>query len=157
MKYLVTILTPSGDLISHLNESGLVYQIDMPTPYLVSAGQSVTFGVSVEEVKTDSVSDLPSVAGRLIHIKPTYDMSYIPSDRTLSAILQDAVIHGMNEPRHGSDCICMDAIVRELRQHVSKAMPPDRNYEEMTPEDRSARLNARARIAGILHRLWRNL
>lgn len=156
MRYLVTILAPGGDVISHLNESGRIHQVDMPTPFLVSAGQTIGFGIAVEEVLPWLIPDLPRVEG-VVQVTPTYDMSYIPSNRSLSEILQDVVNHGLDEPRHGSDCICMDQYVRELRLHVSKAMPPDTNYEEMSDNDRSARLAARARITGVLHRLWRNL
>lgn len=156
-QFLVTIDAPDGSQIKQLVRVGMVHGINLPSAYLVSPGQDVSFGISVDEYIPPVPGSTLMNASTGVGVVPTYDMSYIPSTRTLADIMQDAVRHGITHPTHGSDCSCMDNYVRELRQHISKAMPPDTNYEEMTPEDRHARLDARDRIGGILHRLWRNL
>lgn len=62
-----------------------------------------------------------------LHMRPDegfYEYSMVPSMRTLAEVFADAVQHGEEYPRHGTDCTCMDNLIRELRVHVYRATPP---------------------------------
>lgn len=88
-----------------------------------------------------------------------WDQSWIPSTRPLSAILEDAIAHGVDNPRHGVNCACIDPLIRELRIQVSKALPPDgRPYDESHSQaDIHERLMAKQRVAHVINALARSL
>jgi hypothetical protein len=86
-------------------------------------------------------------------IEPSWDSSIVPTTRSLAEILMEAVKHGEEYPTHGADCICMDALVREVRVQVSRAMPP----MAMDHEDWRENFKARSRASVILSRVWRSL
>jgi hypothetical protein len=109
-----------------------------------------------------------------IKVDASYDYCLVPSERPLYAILEDAVRHGVENPRHGAGCACMDQITYELHRHVNRALPPDDlvwreadpedpsdypqgGWLEETPDSREARFNAKMRIAHVLNMVIRRL
>lgn len=97
------------------------------------------------------VIDGTQVAG--VVIPRVWDVSWIPTTRLLQDILEDVARHEVEFPRHGSDCVCMDAYSREIRLQVSKAVPPDTGEAG----DIHIRLGARARMARVLKMVVRSL
>lgn len=92
----------------------------------------------------------------------------LPSRRTLAEILVDAVQHGVDNPRHGSNCSCMDTVVWELRRHIDRALPEVQSRTEADPyspeptvryepNQWEANMAARQRVYAILAALGRNL
>lgn len=92
-------------------------------------------------------------------IPHVWDQSWIPTTRPLSAILEDAIAHGVAYPGHGPNCSCVDSLIRELRLQVSKALPPDtRPLDEVhTQADIRSRLLAKQRVSHLIHTLARSL
>jgi hypothetical protein len=52
-----------------------------------------------------------------------FEFDMVPSHRTLVEVLAEAVRHGHDNPSHGSNCSCMDHLIRELRVHVLCSLP----------------------------------
>jgi hypothetical protein len=109
-----------------------------------------------------------------VKVDPTFDYSMLPSDRPLYAILTDVVQHGVDNPKHGTDCACLDKYIYELRAHVVRALPEIQRVQveewKLTPEDdddadgwrevpesRKARMNAIFRISHVLRCIKRHL
>jgi hypothetical protein len=88
-----------------------------------------------------------------ITINPTWDYCMVPTERPLYAILADVVHHGVDNPKHGTDCACLDKYIYELRAHVTRALP------EMgeDSESRQAYFAAGFRIAHVLRCITRHL
>lgn len=82
---------------------------------------------------------------RHLGVIPPFDTGFgwhrIPSARTLADILREVVDHGLENPKHGTHCSCMDAWVYELVPHVIRNIP-DSDWE--------AQFNARLRIGHVL-------
>lgn len=103
----------------------------------------------------------------VVEVPMTFDYLVVPSDRPLHAILADVVQHGVDNPRHGADCACMDRFVYEIRAHVSRVLPeivrvPAEDWdgtvymaEEAT--SREANWDAKTRISGVLQMVTRNV
>jgi hypothetical protein len=124
--------------------------VPVPSDFLVSPGQTLTVGVSVEHMPPSPApgSDLerlkPGV--RCVDIEPTYDYSLVPTNRPLWAIVQDMTDHAREFPTHGASCVCMDDFAREIKQQISRGLPPDNGEAE----DVHWRVNARHRVAYVL-------
>lgn len=132
---------------------GMVLVGSLMSNFLVSAGQTIAFGVSVTEINESLLAshwvdgrDLPAVKKKVM-MDPTYDYRWIPSTRPLYAVLEDVVRHGTDFPSHGVDCICMDAYAVELRRHISRTLP----LEEIGDTTQWAKVfDARARVRHVL-------
>lgn len=178
MEYLVTIHLSKGQKIMHLNKPGQVFEVLLP-PHPI--GGSYPIGVGVDpspygdrqpgslllDARDITMVDRESPEGiivePLVWPGPTWDVSYIPSSRTLAQIMQDVVDHTAKHPTHGAMCVCMDEYSREIRIHLRKAMPPDtrRLVEDEWPREDQATVQARVmahqRIAHVLGMVMRNL
>lgn len=94
-----------------------------------------------------------------------FESSIVPSGRTLAAILAEAVSHSLQYPDHGTNCVCMDNYIREVRAHANRAIPEywtgaitAENVDE--PMNWSAwreHNDAKARVSYILGLVARNL
>ena|SRR6185295_7906870 len=135
--------------------------VPVPTEFLVSAGQSLTVGVSItsaepgpepgerlrrRNAELNPASSLYGWPVPRVVIAHTWDQTYIPSDRKLWEILEDVARHGIENSSHGVDCLCMDQFAREIKLHVSRAVPPDTGENG----DVRHRVDARQRVAHIL-------
>jgi hypothetical protein len=170
VRLLVTIYdqdnTPAG---AQKCTDGQPLTFTFKSPYLISAGQEVTVGVTVFDYELlHSLTMGPKLnAGHLtrkdgktplIDVPVVWDVSFIPSNRLLADILAEAVQHGVDFPSHGVDCACMDRLVREIRLQVSKAIPPDgRTTDSDWAKPIHDRITAKARIRSILRMMERNL
>jgi len=162
MKLVVAVFNadnmPEGNIVC---ESGDSLSFQITSPYLVSAGQPVTVGISVYEYDVlaraqgatlESATHLRNEDDApLVDVPVVWDVSFIPSNRLLADILAEAVQHGVDYPDHGINCSCMDQYAREIRLQLSKAIPPDgRTTDTDWAEPIQERLNAKARIRYIL-------
>lgn len=121
MRVKVTI----GERVEHHDlMPGVMQTVALESPYLVSAGQTVEFGIEVEPGEHRSFAD----------------------------ILQDAVRHGLDNPTHGTNCTCMDRLIRELRSDVRLVVP-----SSAVQPDWEKRVDARSRVAYILRAATRDL
>lgn len=178
MKAWVRVCIPPGDPVIQLMEPGLNYEVALITPYLVSSYQTIGLQVAIGHVAEEPKGDDHLLDGRsvtmvgrespdgifvepMVWADPTWDLSFIPSDRTLADIMQDVVDHTAKFPSHGACCSCMDEYSREVRQHIGKAMPPDsRPLGDPWPGQSDpvirARVMAHQRIAHVLGMVTRN-
>lgn len=162
MRLLVTAYDQNGlPAGSRVVEAGEVTSFHIPSPYLVSAGQDILLGVSVFDVDFMVRSYVPLADATHLHlvdVPVVWDVSFIPSTRTLADILTEVVQHGVDNPSHGTGCVCMDKYVREVRLQVSKVIPPDgRTTEEDWAVGVHERLEAKARIRHVLMMVERNM
>lgn len=177
MRHLVTVFGPNGlPAESVVLENGESRPITVTAAWATFPGQKIDLGIAaydpddvtpskLEDACAVTMADQESPEGvitePLVWVKPTWDLSYIPSVRTLADILTDVVDHTAKEPTHGAMCACMDQFSREIRQHVRKAMPPDTRIGEWPhQEDQGvvrARVMADHRIHHVLGMVLRNL
>lgn len=155
VNYLITFLTPRGDRVSKVVGAGEIASVHFPSPFLISAGQDVEFGIAVRRIITEEDYIGHSIKGKVdaVLVPVSYDYSIMPTSRHLSTILADVVRHGVDNPTHGTDCACLDRYVWEVRAHISKAVPPDRG----ATDDVHLRLDGRFRIAHVLKLAARDL
>jgi len=102
-----------------------------------------------------------------IVVEPSWDYLMIPSERPLYEILEQVVAHGVNNPRHGTDCSCLDTYIYEIRRHVIRAVPepeyvPAEDWDgspirEETLRSRDARQDAHWRITHVLGKVTRSI
>lgn len=105
-----------------------------------------------------------------IEIDPTYDYLMIPSWRPFYAVLEDIVRHGIDNPKHGTNCACLDTFSYELHAHVNRALPEikkvwvdpredlgEEGFFQEVPSSRYANLDARMRIAHVLRMVAKRL
>ena len=88
---------------------------------------------------------------------PRYIRNHIPEsrvtvDRTLMQILDDAVKHGIDHPDHGTDCVCMDNLIREIRRQINSVLPTS-----ATEPDWQRRGDIRNRVFYVMHAATRYL
>lgn len=151
---------------------GVMYEVLLSSPFPPSLGTQIPVQVWVATVP-DFPADDPltdaSILG-LVCVDLSWDMSYIPSNRPLWAIMQDVADHTKTHPTHGAMCACMDQYSREVRLHLRKAMPPDTQIYHETdcpepggcgwcgnPQDViQARVMAHQRISHVLGMVMRN-
>lgn len=161
---LTVIEGPRRQDVTRYNvQDGMGQVITHRPDYLVSPGQQCDLVVSatvMEDRPALGESLVWAVAmGALLPFVPhTHDYCHVPSQRSLSAILADAVQHGVDNPRHGTDCVCMDRLSYEIYHHVLKAVGDD--YVAMqneTSDGRTRRLDARFRVAHLLGMIARKL
>lgn len=169
MRLLVSVIGPDNMPIgSQVCEPGQPLEFTFQSPFLVSAGQDQSIRMSVFDVQQMVMAQMgPRDATHLrqedgetplIQVPVVWDVSFIPSRRTLSEILEDVVTHGQNNPEHGISCVCMDKAAREIRLQASKAIPPDGRVKDTDwAEPIQDRLNAKARIRYVLMMVERNL
>lgn len=133
--------------------------IDLRSPYLVSAGQSMRVAVSaqiVEVPKPDPGASLvwalvtPICADLGMKISITHQYEYIPSARPLWEILQDVAQHGTDWASHGTDCVCMDKFSYELKHHILRALPERTEKTYTNSAEWEKDFNARMRIRHVL-------
>lgn len=145
---------PEATTVLTIPTNGVCYGVSLQSPYLVSAGQAFEFGIAARvcnDAHPESGSNLIDARGVVrLYVEPSWEYSAIPSTRTLSDILMDAVQHGVDSPRHGSDCSCMDRLGYEIRRHVFKAIPFD-------PDPTKEEYDARARVRHILRMALRSV
>lgn len=148
MKAAVTVIGDLGTAPQTVMLQEAQYQeVIVTSRYLISAGQSKVIGLVLHnpmKIATHSLIDGTKQAG--IVIPRCWDVSYVPTQRPLQDILSDVVAHGVSHTTHGIDCVCMDALIREVRVQVSRAIPPD----TADVNDIHERLHARARMRHIL-------
>lgn len=162
MRLLVTAYDPNGmPAGSQIMEPGQPVSFHIPSPFLVSAGQDILLGVSVFDVDFMVRNYVPLADAthlNLVDVPVVWDVSFIPSTRLLADILADVVQHGVDNPSHGTGCVCMDQYAREIRLQVSKAIPPDgRTTAEDWAEGVHERIEAKARIRHVLMMVERNM
>lgn len=154
MKILLSLTLSHLDQASHrtaLVDPAKATIVSLRSPFLVSAGQTLDVRVvaSPVEVPTSEPGDRLIDARQVsrVVLDHTHDYRWIPSDRPLWAILEDIVQHGIDNPKHGIDCVCMDQYSYELKRHVSKALPvaEERDWEST--------YDARFRIQHVLRRV----
>lgn len=160
-RIIVNLHNASGVLESRNSIlEGTVHGVTLRSTHLVSAGQSFSFAISATVQPAPEPGSHWVDARGVVDIEqdwqPTWDYDTIPSHRTLSEILAEAVKHGVDYPTHGSDCSCQDNLVREIRQHVRKNIPEWR--EDMTSsEGWERRMDALSRVRSILNMVARGL
>jgi hypothetical protein len=76
------------------------------------------------------------VQGDLVCLPNCFDLSYLPSNRSLTEILRDVAGHN---PKHGYNCVCMDELIREVRVHAMSVIP-DKSAGREAQYDVSARV-----------------
>jgi hypothetical protein len=109
-------------------------------------------GVGMKDYPCVAHSDDSPVLVRYVH-----DYSFIPSTRTLTEIIREAVQHGVDFPTHGEDCSCMDNLVREVRLQVNAALPI-KDLEAYTSSEKwEKRFSAQMRAKLILNRAGTHL
>lgn len=122
---IVSIRNDSG-LTRHVLESGVMQQVNI-TSYDFQGG-----------------SFFPTPNKTAIHLQADVQEDRDSAPAALRSILRRAVEHGMDYPDHGTNCACLDPIIRELYAEVDAAIPrPD-------GANVRARLDARWRISYIL-------
>jgi len=169
MKLLVSVFNPDNmPAGAQRCEDGQPLTFHVTSPYLVSAGQSMPVGVTVFDYDLlrnlqfalKDARHLVREDGEtpLVQVPIVWDVSFIPSRRSLADIMADVVQHGLDNPRHGVSCVCMDQFSREIRLQVSRAIPPDgRTTDSDWAKPIQERLNAKARIRYVLGMVERNL
>lgn len=90
---------------------------------------------------------------RLVTIPHVWSMCYVPSGRTLAAILTDVTDHATAYPTHGIDCVCMDTYIREIRIHARRAIPGTEDYDSVD----SVRFEMHARVRYVLGAVARSI
>lgn len=162
-------------------QPGVWHGVSLRSPYLVSAGQSLEIGLSAQVVvekpdpKLNELIYAPWIIGKHPGLddddnRPWWQLPQclMPSERPLYAILGDAIQHGVDNPKHGTDCVCMDAVVWELRRHIDRVLPEVERHTieipdcpeptiHLNPQQWEANMKARQRIHGLLHALMRSL
>jgi hypothetical protein len=140
----VSVFIPDGRTVS----------VELISSYLVSAGQTIPLTVSASVVQVEAGNKLED--GRMwaeekliAHVPVSFQYEYIPSDRRLYEILEDAVGHYALNPSHGVGCSCLDKYVRELKQHICRVVP--RDIEDVE----SARIDSSTVVRVLLYRLAR--
>jgi hypothetical protein len=135
-------------------QEGVPVTVNVFSDYLVSAGQALTMRVSASVVQVEAGNKLED--GRMwaeekliAHVPVSFQYEYIPSDRRLYEILEDAVGHYALNPSHGVGCSCLDKYVRELKQHICRVVP--RDIEDVE----SARIDSSTVVRVLLYRLAR--
>lgn len=155
--HIITLRVPSSEgpgwatVMSQAVPDGAVMAVHVPSSYLVAAGQTLEVHLSVSHMPAGPepgeglLKRNAAPLGRVV-IGKTWDCTYIPSERFLWQIMQDVADHGRENPSHGPSCVCMDHYAREIKLHISRAIPPD------TGENRDVRhrVDARARVAHVL-------
>lgn len=161
----ISFQEPNGNFAQWTIHEGLPFGVALESPYLVSAGQHMDLTMIARVVPPRPVGGhlwdgrgLHATHDRglpLVDVPPTWDYSAIPTTRTLAEIMGEAVQHGLDNPRHGTDCACMDNLIREARNQISKTVPPDtRPYDQMISQGEiHDRIFAKQRISVILRRL----
>lgn len=81
-----------------------------------------------------------------------FPSSIIPSPRPFWAIVADISTHGMMNPDHGFNCACLDAMAREMKQHVARGLPPmyDEGAQMYRSPEWAARFDAQRRLAHVM-------
>jgi hypothetical protein len=109
----------------------------------------------------------------LVDLEPTPGgRCFIPSARPLWKILGDIVQHGIDYPKHGTGCACLDDFAYEIKAHISRVVPEiEYRLTELDPEEyhepgdewveipasRHARFDAAFRISHVLDMVRRSL
>lgn len=162
--YVLTIRVPSveGPGWSSISRvvvpEGFVVRTSFPSSWLISPGQPIDVDVSIEAVSDPKpggvVQDgrkMPAAREIAYRVPVSWDSMPIPSTRTLSQIIEEAVRHGYDNPSHGVDCSCMDKYAQEIKQQISRAIPPDTG----STTDIHWKIDARHRVATILRMVTR--
>jgi hypothetical protein len=93
-----------------------------------------------------------------VEVPQSHGYSVIPSTRTLTEIIREAVQHGVDFPTHGEDCVCMDRLIREVRLQVTAALPIRPSLDGyVSTEEWSRDFSARTRARIILERGGRHV
>jgi hypothetical protein len=135
----------------------LVRVVQLRSPYLVSAGQTIEIGVAAQTVTMPQVEPGDRlIEGRMlrgprdIKVEYTHDCGWVPSTRPLWEVLQDAAQHGIDFPTHGIDCVCMDKLSYELKHHILRALPERTGDTYINSKEWEDHFNARMRIKHVL-------
>lgn len=110
-----------------------VTNVNVISPWLVSAGQPFPVGVRVELVQDDD------------------------QQRTVQDILADAMKHQEDHPGHGLNCICMDSLIWELRRVMFTDVPEYPKDDEEYARTWEHLHSVRSRVGYILTAAVRNL
>lgn len=125
----VSLAIPGHTKHTRVMTAGVTEVVTVQSPYLVSAGQYVDLHLTVvpmvERTPGSLLTDARRVVDRGAHVPVSWDQMPLPSRRSLVEILQEAVQHGRDNPSHGTKCACMDRLSQEIKQQVSRAIPPD--------------------------------
>jgi hypothetical protein len=142
---------------------GVAQVVSFRSAYLVSAGQSVELGVSVTRrepgsrlIDARAVTMAGKAAKPMVFVPIEHQYCRVPSRRTLSEVLLEAVNHGTAHPNHGTDCICMDDLIREVRAHAFRVIP-ERYFTSTKDDNWERRIDALSRVGYILHAVVRGL
>lgn len=73
-------------------------------------------------------------------------------ERSLVAILEDAIQHGKDNPTHGTNCACMDRLIRELKAQVNQVLPTSESEPSW-----EVRLDSRSRVSYLMRAASRYL
>lgn len=135
---------------------GNFQQADLVSPWLVSAGQTFPVVFRIWEINTSVPGDHLRNATCCLHkvfaphVPSSWDYRWIPSDRPLWAVLQDVVQHGIDFPRHGPSCSCLDKYASELNQHMSRALPDVTAETYTNSKDWAVQFDGRMRVKHVL-------
>lgn len=138
---------------------GLVQAVEIPSDYMVAPGQTLTVHISVEHAPEPEKPGLLDARG-VADLEQDWESEHaypLPTTRSLSEIMREAVRHLDEAPTHGTDCVCMDTLVREIRAQATSSVPAwvaEMDNDRHLWEDR---FDALARVRYLLHAAGRNL
>lgn len=144
----VKLMTAPGTWVYLYLRDGETTPFEVKSDYLVSAGQSMTVHVSARVVQDQDLGERLIDARELVKINVNWVgyFDYIPSDRTLYEILEDAIGHYALNPTHGVGCSCLDRYVQELKQQILRVV----SKEEPESNSLSAIRTLLSRLIGWL-------
>lgn len=162
MRIVVSMIVPGVGVHTVSLRPSLVQGVSIPSTYLVSAGQQFEFSISActyedEPRLPGGWIDARRVAPILGLAKPASWSYDLPTTRSATDIMREAAQHGVDFPGHGTDCVCMDELIRELRAQVSAVIPAYTEEMDHQPEDWKSRYNTLSRVQYILLAAGRNL
>ena len=153
----VVYIGPSGSsmMVRQVLTPGVRHSVSLLSPWLVARLQ--TFPVTIQVDLMPDPEEVPggallarSLTKTVVSVPHSWDRCVVPSRRTLKEILDDVVRHGRNYPTHGSDCICMDAYIREVRAHINAATPFSSMEADNNREVWERRMDALMRMSHVL-------
>jgi hypothetical protein len=136
--------------------------VSMASAYLISAGQSIDFQVSARVYEDEPLLPGGWIDARgvvpILGLKEPAGWAYdLPTTRSAAEIMRGAVQHGEDNPTHGTDCVCMDNLIRELRAQITSSIPAYTEDMDNQPEMRDHRYKALSRVKYLMMAAGRNL
>ena len=122
--------------VASVVQAGQFNEVELVTPFLVSAGQTIRVSFAVAPVRNEE--------------EP-------PPERGLLEVVREVIKHQEDHPSHGINCSCMDSRIWEIRRMIMPLVPDfpedDAEYNQ-TYRDIS---DTRARVKYVITAALRTL